>query len=56
MKPTPVPKVSQDARTSFLSGLVAVDKTMTALIDLKALLTAQIPVRATAQATAQATS
>ena len=46
----PVPKVSQDARTGFLSGLVAVDKTMTALIDLKALLTAQIPVRATAQA------
>lgn len=52
----PVPKVSQDARTGFLSGLVAVDKTMTALIDLKALLTAQIPVRATAPATAQATA
>lgn len=39
----PVPKVSQDARTGFLSGLVAIDKTMTALIDLKALLPAQIP-------------
>jgi purine-binding chemotaxis protein CheW len=46
----PVPKVSQDARNSFLSGLVAIDKTMTALIDLKALLTAQIPAHATAQA------
>jgi purine-binding chemotaxis protein CheW len=43
----PVPKVSQDARTGFLSGLVAVDKTMTALIDLKALLTAQISIPAT---------
>jgi purine-binding chemotaxis protein CheW len=39
----PVPKVSQDARTGFLSGLVAIDKTMTALIDLKALLPSQIP-------------
>jgi purine-binding chemotaxis protein CheW len=50
----PVPKVSQDARNSFLSGLVAIDKTMTALIDLKALLTAQVPAHATAQAQAQA--
>jgi purine-binding chemotaxis protein CheW len=39
----PVPKVSQDARTGFLSGLVAIDKTMTALIDLKALLPSRIP-------------
>jgi hypothetical protein len=55
--------VSQDARTGFLSGLVAVDKTMTALIDLKALLTApvvhpaaQAAVQAAAPATAQAMS
>jgi purine-binding chemotaxis protein CheW len=40
----PVPKVSHDARTGFLSGLVAVEKTMIALIDLKALLASQIPV------------
>jgi purine-binding chemotaxis protein CheW len=59
----PVPKVSQDARTGFLSGLVAVDKTMTALIDLKALLTApvvhpaaQAAVQAAAQAVAPATA
>jgi purine-binding chemotaxis protein CheW len=50
----PVPKVSQDARTGFLSGLVAIDKTMIALIDLKAVITAQVPVHAIAQATAQA--
>jgi purine-binding chemotaxis protein CheW len=40
----PVPKVSHDARTGFLSGLVAVEKTMIALIDLKSLLASQIPV------------
>ena len=38
----PVPKVSHDARTGFLSGLVAIEKTMIALIELKSLLTAQI--------------
>ncbi len=38
----PVPKVSHDARTGFLSGLVAVEKTMIALIDLKSLLAAQM--------------
>ena len=37
----PIPKVSHDARTGFLSGLVAVEKTMIALIDLKSLLTSQ---------------
>jgi purine-binding chemotaxis protein CheW len=46
----PVPKVSQDARTGFLSGLVAIDKTMTALIDLKALLPSRIPARSSTQA------
>jgi purine-binding chemotaxis protein CheW len=40
----PVPKVSHDARTGFLSGLIAVEKTMTALIDLKSLLSSQIAV------------
>jgi purine-binding chemotaxis protein CheW len=40
----PVPKVSHDARTGFLSGLVAVEKTMIALIELKSLLSSQIPV------------
>jgi purine-binding chemotaxis protein CheW len=40
----PVPKVSHDARTGFLSGLVAVEKTMIALIDLKSLLSSQIAV------------
>jgi purine-binding chemotaxis protein CheW len=38
----PIPKVSHDARTGFLSGLVAVEKTMIALIDLKSLLTSQM--------------
>ena len=52
----PVPKVSQDARTGFLSGLVAIDKTMIALIDLKAVITAPVPVQAQAQAQAQAAS
>ena len=46
----PVPKVSQDARTGFLSGLVAIDKTMTALIDLKALLPSQISAQSPTQA------
>jgi purine-binding chemotaxis protein CheW len=40
----PVPKVSHDARTGFLSGLVAVEKTMIALIDLKSLLSSQIAI------------
>ena len=34
----PVPKVSHDPRTGFLSGLVAIETTMIALIDLKSLL------------------
>jgi purine-binding chemotaxis protein CheW len=34
----PVPKVSHDLRTGFLSGLVAIETTMIALIDLKSLL------------------
>jgi purine-binding chemotaxis protein CheW len=34
----PVPKVSHDRRTGFLSGLVAIETTMIALIDLKSLL------------------
>ncbi|HKD77252.1 MAG TPA: chemotaxis protein CheW, partial [Ktedonobacterales bacterium] len=46
----PVPKVSHDARTGFLSGLVAIEKTMTALIDLKSLLASQIPTHAPRQA------
>jgi len=46
----PVPKVSNDARTGFLSGLVAIEKTMIALIDLKSLLAAQNPVQAPTQA------
>jgi purine-binding chemotaxis protein CheW len=46
----PVPKVSHDARTGFLSGLVAIEKTMTALIDLKSLLASQIPVHSPRQA------
>ena len=46
----PVPKVSHDARTGFLSGLVAIEKTMTALIDLKSLLASQIPVHSLSQA------
>ena len=46
----PVPKVSHDARTGFLSGLVAIEKTMTALIDLKSLLASQIPVHSSSQA------
>ena len=46
----PVPKVSHDARTGFLSGLVAVEKTMTALIDLKSLLSSQVPVQPPTQA------
>ena len=46
----PVPKVSQDARTGFLSGLVAIDKTMTALIDLKALLPSQLSAQFPTQA------
>ena len=41
----PVPKVSHDARTGFLSGLVAIEKTMIALIELKSLLAAQITAR-----------
>ena len=46
----PVPKVSHDARTGFLSGLVAIEKTMTALIDVKSLLAPQVPVQSTTQA------
>jgi purine-binding chemotaxis protein CheW len=46
----PVPKVSHDARTGFLSGLVAIEKTMIALIDLKSLLASQIPVHSPTQA------
>jgi purine-binding chemotaxis protein CheW len=46
----PIPKVSNDARTGFLSGLVAVDKTMTALIDLKSLLAPQRPAHLATQA------
>jgi purine-binding chemotaxis protein CheW len=46
----PVPKVSHDARTGFLSGLVAVEKTMIALIDLKSLLASQIPAQSPTQA------
>ena len=46
----PVPKVSHDARTGFLSGLVAIEKTMTALIDLKSLLAPQVPVQSPTQA------
>jgi purine-binding chemotaxis protein CheW len=46
----PVPKVSHDARTGFLSGLVAIEKTMIALIDLKSLLASQIPAHSPIQA------
>jgi purine-binding chemotaxis protein CheW len=45
----PVPKVSHDARTGFLSGLVAVEKTMIALIDLKSLLALQVPAQSPTQ-------
>jgi purine-binding chemotaxis protein CheW len=45
----PVPKVSHDARTGFLSGLVAIEKTMIALIDLKSLLASQIPAQSPIQ-------
>jgi len=38
----PVPKVSHDARTGFLSGLVAIERTMIALIELKSLFAAQV--------------
>jgi purine-binding chemotaxis protein CheW len=46
----PVPKVSNDPRIGFLSGLVAVEKTMTALIDLKSLLGPQHPANSAMQA------
>jgi purine-binding chemotaxis protein CheW len=46
----PVPKVSHDARTGFLSGLVAIEKTMIALIDLKSLLSSQIPIHSSTEA------
>jgi purine-binding chemotaxis protein CheW len=45
----PVPKVSHDARTGFLSGLVAIEKTMIALIDLKSLLALQVPAQSPTQ-------
>jgi purine-binding chemotaxis protein CheW len=48
----PVPKVSHDARTGFLSGLVAIEKTMIALIDLKSLLTSQMQTRSPTPAAA----
>ena len=48
----PIPKVSHDARTGFLSGLVAVEKTMIALIDLKSLLTSQMQTRSPTPAAA----
>lgn len=51
MQIQPVPKVSHDARTGFLSGLVAVEKTMIALIELKSLLSSQIPVHSPTPAT-----
>jgi purine-binding chemotaxis protein CheW len=38
----PVPKVAQSARVNFLSGLVSIEGTMLALIDLQNLLTAEI--------------
>jgi hypothetical protein len=44
--------VSHDARTGFLSGLVAVEKTMIALIDLKSLLTSQMQTRSPTPAAA----
>ncbi len=37
----PVPKVAADAHASFLSGLVSIDGTMIALIDLETLLSAR---------------
>ena len=46
----PVPKVSHDPRTGFLSGLVAIETTMIALIDLKSLLASIIPVQSQTQA------
>jgi purine-binding chemotaxis protein CheW len=46
----PVPKVSQDVRTGFLSGLVAIEKAMIALIDLKSLLASQNPAHSPTQA------
>jgi purine-binding chemotaxis protein CheW len=49
----PVPKVSHDVRTGVLSGLVAIDKTMIALIDLKSLLGSQHFVQSEAQPQAQ---
>jgi purine-binding chemotaxis protein CheW len=41
---------NQPAYMGFLSGLVAIEKTMIALIDLKSLLASQIPVHSPTQA------